>query len=87
MKLQPLGDRILLKAVPAEEKTQSGLVIPVQAQEKTNQGEVIAVGDDEMIKVKPGQKVIYDKYAGTQLKLDGEDHLLISYSDILAVVN
>lgn len=86
MSVTPLGDRVLLKAVPAEEKTAGGLVIPATAQEKTNQGEVVAVGEDEMITVKVGQKVIYDKYAGTQLKVDGEDHLILSYSDILAII-
>lgn len=86
MNVKPLGERLLLKVLPAEEKTASGLVIPATAQEKTNQAEVVAVGDSEEIKVKAGQKVIHDKYAGTQLKIDGEDYLLISYSDILAVV-
>lgn len=87
MKITPLGDRILLKATPAEEKTAGGLVIPATAQEKTNQGEVVVVGDSEDIKVKVGQQVIYDKYAGTQLKVNGEEHLLITYSDILAIVD
>lgn len=87
MKIKPLGDRVLLKVAPAEEKTQSGLVIPATAQEKTNQGVVVAVGESEDVKVKAGDKVIYDKYAGTQMKVDGDDHLLIGYGDILAVIN
>jgi chaperonin GroES len=87
MKVLPLGDRVLLKIAPAEEKTQSGLVIPATAQEKTNQGNVVAVGESEDIQVKVGQRVIYDKFAGTQVKLDGEDHLIIASADILAVVD
>jgi len=86
MKVTPLGERVLLKAMPAEEKTAGGLVIPATAQEKTNQGQVVMIGNSEDIKVKVGQQVIYDKYAGTQMKINGEDHLLINYSDILAIV-
>lgn len=86
MNVQPIGERVCLKVLPAEEKTSSGLLIPATAQEKTNQGEIVALGDSQEIKVKVGQKVIYDKYAGTQLKFNGEDYLLINYSDILAVV-
>ncbi|HCL57531.1 MAG TPA: co-chaperone GroES [Spirochaetia bacterium] len=87
MKVKPLGDRILIKVSAAEEKTASGLVIPPTAQEKTNQGSVVSVGEDEVIKVKSGDKVIYDKYAGTQMKIDGEDYLLLNYGDVLAVIN
>ncbi len=86
MQITPLGERVLLKSAPAEEKTESGLVIPATAQEKTNQGEVVAIGTDESITVKVGDKVIYDKYSGTQLKVDGEDHLLIAYTDVLAII-
>lgn len=87
MDIKPLGDRVLLKILPAEEKTSSGIIIPAAAQEKTNQGEVVSVGEDETIKVKKGEKVIYDKYAGTQIKMDAEEYLLLSYSDILAVIS
>lgn len=86
MKINPLGERVYLKVNPAEEKTSSGLLIPATAQEKTNQGEIVAIGDADTIKVKVGQKVIYDKYAGTQLKVNGDDYLLINYSDILAII-
>ena len=87
MKVKPLNDRVLLKVLLAEETTASGLVIPPTAQEKTNQGTVIEIGESEEIQVKAGQKVIYDKYAGTQIKIDGDEHLIIGYSDILAIVD
>lgn len=87
MKVQPLGDRILLKTEKEEEKTKSGLYIPETAQEKTQTGEVVAVGDDEDIKVKVGDKVMYDKYAGTMVKIEDVDHLILSASDVLAVVS
>ncbi|MFP4329387.1 MAG: co-chaperone GroES [Alkalispirochaetaceae bacterium] len=87
MKVQPLGDRILLKTEKEEEKTKSGLYIPETAQEKTQTGEVVAVGDDEEIKVKVGDRVMYDKYAGTMVKIEGVDHLILSASDVLAVVS
>ncbi len=87
MKLQPLGDRVLLKVEEGETKTAGGLFIPQTAQEKTQIGKVIAVGDDkDAIKVKAGDRVMFDKYAGTGVKLDGEDHLIVKMSDILAVV-
>lgn len=86
MKIRPLADRVLLKPEQAEEKTASGLFIPQTAQEKTQVAFVKAIGDDEDIKVKVGDKVMHDKYAGTQLKIDGEDYLIVSNSDIIAVV-
>ncbi len=87
MKVKPLSDRVLIKTEVMEEKTASGLYIPQTAQEKTQTGVVIEVGDDkDMIKVEVGQKVMYDKYAGTAVTIDGEDHLLLRMSDILAVV-
>jgi chaperonin GroES len=88
MKLQPIGDRVLLKVEAAETKTAGGLIIPDTAQEKTQVGNVIAVGDDkDAIKVKSGDRVMYDKYAGTTIKIDGEDHLVVKMSDIIAIVN
>ena len=87
MKIKPLGERVYLKVLPAEEKTSAGLLIPATAQEKTNQGEVVALGDSDTIKVKAGDKVIYDKYAGTQIKEKGDDYILINYSDILAIIS
>ena len=87
MKLQPLGDRVLLKVEEGETKTAGGLFIPQTAQEKTQVGKVIAVGDDkEVIKVKAGERVMFDKYAGTAVKLDGVDHLIIKMADILAII-
>lgn len=86
MKIIPLNDRVLVKSAVAEEKTASGLFIPQTSQEKTQIAEVIAIGDDEAIKVKAGQKVLHDKYAGTQVKVDGEDYLILAMGDILAVV-
>ena len=72
MKIIPLGDRVLVKAKEVEEKTQIATVV--------------AVGDDESIKVKAGQQILHDKYAGTQLKDNGEDYLILNYADILAVI-
>ena len=87
MKIKPLSDRVLIKTEEAEEKTAGGLFIPQTAQEKTQTGVVVEVGDDkDVIKVKSGQKVMYDKYAGTTVSIDGTDHLLLRMSDILAVI-
>ncbi len=87
MTIKPLGDRVLLKAAEAETKTASGLYIPETAQEKTQTATVVAIGDDkEMITVKEGQKVMYDKYAGTSITIDDVDHLIIKMQDIIAIV-
>lgn len=87
MTIKPLADRVLLKPEVAEEKTASGLFIPQTAQEKTQVATVKAVGDDtEAIKVKVGDRVMHDKYAGTQVKIDGQDHLIVQMSDIIAIV-
>lgn len=87
MKIKPLGDRILLKTEEGETQTKGGLFIPQTAQEKTQTGSVVAVGDDkDAIKVKAGDKVMYDKYAGTTIKIDGVEHLILKASDILAVI-
>jgi chaperonin GroES len=87
MKVKPLADRVMVKLEKNEAKTAGGIIIPDTAQEKTQQGVVVEVGDDkDVIKVKPGQKVMYDKYAGTQIKVDGEDHLILKMADIIAVV-
>ena len=93
MKLVPLGDRVVLKQLVAEETTKSGIVLPGQAQEKPQQAEVIAVGpggvvDGKEVKmeVEAGNKVIYSKYAGTEVKLDGEEYIIVRQNDILAVV-
>lgn len=87
MKIKPLGDRVLVKTEQVEEKTASGIFIPQTAQEKTQTAAVVAIGDDkDVITVKVGDKVMYDKYAGTAVKMDGEDHLLLSMADILAII-
>lgn len=87
MKIKPLSDRVLIKTEAMEEKTAGGLFIPQTAQEKTQTGTVVAIGDDkDVIKVKSGQKVMYDKYAGTTISVDNEDHLLLRFSDILAII-
>ena len=88
MKLQPIGDRVLLKVEAAETKTAGGLIIPDTAQEKTQTGKVIAVGDDkDAIKVKKDDKVMFDKYAGTNIKIDGVDHLIVKMQDIIATIS
>lgn len=87
MNLKPLGDRVLVKVEEAQEKTASGLFIPQTAQEKTQTGVVAAIGDDtDVITVKVGDKVMYDKYAGTAVKLDGAENLVLRMSDILAII-
>ncbi|MGP1495787.1 MAG: co-chaperone GroES [Treponema sp.] len=89
MKVKPLADRVLVKNDQAETKTASGIFIPEAAQEKTQTAVVVAVGpgtEDEKITVKPGDRIMYDKYSGTQVKIDGEDHLIVKISDIIAVV-
>lgn len=87
MAVKPLGVRVLLKVAELETTTKGGLVIPQTAQEKTQEGDVVAIGDSEEIKVKVGDRVIYDKYAGTQIKIDNEEHLVIKAEDILAVIS
>jgi chaperonin GroES len=87
MKVKPLADRVMVKLEKNEAKTAGGIIIPDTAQEKTQTGMVVEVGDDkEVIKVKAGQKVMYDKYAGTQVKIDGVEHLILKMSDIIAVI-
>lgn len=88
MKVKPLGDRVLIKIKESETKTAGGIIIPQTAQEKTQTGVVVAVGTDkDVIKVKAGDEVMYDKYAGTQVKIDNVEHLIVKMSDILAVLN
>ena len=88
MKVRPLADRVLVKTEKTESKTASGIIIPDTAQEKTQTAVVVAVGDDiEKIKVKAGERVMYDKYAGTSIKIDGEDHLILKAADIIAVID
>ena len=85
--IQPLGDRVLIRLVEDEAFTKSGLVIPDTAKEKPQRGEVVAVGDDEeMIKVKVGDLVLFAKYSGTELRLDGADYLILNSADVLAIL-
>lgn len=89
MNIKPLADRVLIKPAAAEEKTVSGIIIPDTAKEKPLKGEIIAVGhgtkDEEMV-VKAGDHVLYGKYAGTEIELDGEKYLIMRQSDILAII-
>ncbi|MDA8424678.1 MAG: co-chaperone GroES [Treponema sp.] len=88
MKVRPLIDRVLIKVQESESKTAGGIIIPQTAQEKTQTGVVAAIGTDtDVIKVKEGDKVMYDKYAGTQIKIDGVEHLIVKMSDILAIID
>ncbi len=87
MKVKPLADRVMVKLQQNEAKTASGIIIPDNAQEKTQTGVVVEIGDDkDIIKVQAGQKVMYDKYAGTQVKIDGVEHLILKMSDIIAII-
>ena len=89
MNIKPLGDRVLVKPAPAEEKTVGGIIIPDTAKEKPLQGSVLAVGggtkDEEMV-LKAGDTVLYGKYAGTEVELEGEKYLIMRQSDVLAVL-
>ena len=93
MKLVPLGDRVVLKQLEAEETTKSGIVLPGQAQEKPQQAEVVAVGpggvvDGKEVKmeVAVGDKVIYSKYSGTEVKIEDTEYIIVKQSDILAII-
>ena len=93
MKLVPLGDRVVLKQLEAETTTKSGIVLPGQEKEKPQQAEVIAVGPGGMVdgkevvmEVKAGDKVIMGKYSGTNVKLDGEEYIIVRQNEILAIV-
>ncbi len=93
MKLVPLGDRVVLKQLVAEETTKSGIVLPGQSKEKPQQAEVVAVGPGGMVdgkevkmEVKVGDSVIYSKYSGTEVKLDDEEFIVVKQNDILAVI-
>jgi len=94
MKIRPLHDRVLVKRIEAEEKTAGGLIIPDTAKEKPIQAEVVAVGAGKRDKdgklhapeVKAGDRVLFSKYSGTEVKIDGEEHLIMREDDILAVI-
>ncbi len=83
----PLGENILIVPEKPEQKTSGGLYLPETAsQERPQQGKVVAVGDSDKIKVKKGQHVIFNRYGGTEVKIDGEEYLITNYKDVLAVV-
>ena len=92
-KLIPLGDRVVVKQEPSEEKTKSGIVLPESAKEKPSEGTVVAVGSGRVLdngqkvplEVKIGDKIIYSKYGGTEVKIDGEEYVILQERDILAV--
>jgi len=84
--IQPLGLRVLVRPVEQEAKTSSGLLLPETAKEKPQIGDVIAIGDDEEINVKVGQKVLFPKYTGTEIKLDSVEHIIMDATDLLAIV-
>ncbi|HAF50369.1 MAG: chaperonin GroES [Synergistaceae bacterium] len=94
MKVKPLGDRVVVKVLTQEEKTKGGIVLPDTAKEKPQEGEVISVGSGRVLdngqklplEVKVGDRVIFSKYAGTEIKIDGEEYLILSERDVLAVV-
>lgn len=93
MRIRPLGDRVVIKRLEAEETTKSGIVLPNTAKEKPQEAEVVAVGpggvvDGKEVKmeVKVGDKVLFSKYSGTEVKLDGEDFIILKQDDILAIV-
>ena len=93
MKLKPLGDKVVLKQMVEEETTKSGIILAGAAKEKPQQAEVIAVGPggnidgkEVVMQVKVGDKVIYSKYAGTDVELDGEEYIIVKQNDILAIV-
>ena len=94
MKVKPLGDRVVVKVIKTEEKTKSGIVLPDTAKEKPQEGEIIAVGTGRMLdngqkvdlEVKVGDRIIFSKYAGTEIKIDGEEYLIFSERDILAIL-
>ena len=94
MKIRPLGDRILVKRIQEEEKTKGGIIIPDTAKEKPQEGRVVAVGKGKMTEdgkllvpdVKAGDRILFGKYAGSEIKLEGEEHLILREDDILGVL-
>jgi chaperonin GroES len=94
MKFKPLQDRVIIKRLEEEEKTKGGIIIPDAAKEKPQEGRVIAVGSGKMTEkgqrvtpeVKVGDKILFGKYSGTEIKIDGEEHLILREEDILAII-
>jgi chaperonin GroES len=94
MKVKPLQDRLVIKRLEEEEKTKGGIIIPDAAKEKPQEGRVIAVGDGKTLEsgqkapltVKVGDKILFGKYSGTEIKIDGEEHLILREDDVLAII-
>ena len=94
LSVRPMGDRVIIAALPQEEKTKGGIILPDTAKEKPQQGEVVAVGKGKMTEtgemlemtVKAGDKVLYGKYSVTEVKIDGETYLIVKESEILAII-
>ena len=94
MKVRPLRDRIIVKGLEEEEKTKGGIIIPDTAKEKPIEGKVIAVGDGKIkedgnkipLDVKKGDRILFAKYSGTEIKIDGEEHLMMKEDDVLAII-
>ena len=94
MKVKPLQDRILIKRIEEEERTKGGIIIPDAAKEKPQEGRVVAIGDGKTLEsgqkapltVKPGDKILFGKYSGTEIKVDGEEHLILREDDVLAIL-
>jgi len=92
--IRPLGDRVVVKPMPSEEKTKSGIVLPDTAKEKPQEGEVVAVGTGRLLEtgqrvpidLKPGDRILFSKYAGNEVKIDDEDYLIMREADILGVI-
>jgi len=95
MKVKPLGDKILVKRIEAEEKTKGGILLPDTAKEKPKEGKIVEVGSGKLLddgsraafQVKKGDRVLFSSYAGTEVKIDGEEYLIMSEEDILAVID
>ena len=94
MKIRPLGDRLLVKRLEEEEKSKGGIIIPDSAKEKPQEGQVVAVGKGKMLddgkmvplEVKAGDKILFGKYAGTDVKIEGEEHLIMREDDVLGII-
>jgi chaperonin GroES len=94
MKIRPLGDRLLVKRIEEEDKSKGGIIIPDSAKEKPQEGKVVAVGKGKMLddgkmvplEVKAGDKILFGKYAGTDVKIEGEEHLIMREDDVLGIV-